>query len=135
MSCNRCHLSLFRNFNIITKLYNDVKRFSSSSRLSTAFTFSRSRAAPFSPFVYHATCFRISRMPENSPLILQLQPGMSEHHFPHLVLVRPRTGVLPVSSQCIISEKIQGFPCAPLAIMMPSHPVCLTSSVRFLRRL
>src|SRR5699024_9167481 len=104
-----CHLSLFRNFNIITTLYNDVKRFSSSSRLSTAFTFSLRRADPFSPFVYQATCFLISRIPENSPLYSSCRRACLSIIF-RTSSLSGLGGSSPVSSQCIISENIHGLP-------------------------
>ncbi len=95
---------------------------SSCATVSISFILCRSLAECGYPAVYHATCFRISRIAVYSPLYASKSAACLK--------IVSRTSSLeglgkssPVSRYALISLKIHGFPRLALPTITASHPV------------
>ena len=103
---------------------------SSSSMLCTSFTAARSCAECGYPAVYHATCFRISRIAVSSLLYFICRPA-----WRRIISFTSESsgffGTVLCSRYSAVCAKIHGFPCAARPIITPSHPVSSRSAFAF----
>lgn len=83
------------------------------------------------PAVYHATCFRISRIAVSSLLYFICRPA-----WRRIISFTSESsgffGTVPCSRYSAVCAKIHGFPCAARPIITPSHPVSSRSAFCFL---